>query len=285
MHIFKLFSIVLIAISCQGNTEQTARVAVEAVAEGTVSEKHPEGMTVESRFSPPDGYSRKSCPAGSFGEYLRKLKLLPDGSPVELYNGTVLSSQKHSAVLDMDIGKRDLQQCADAIMRIRAEYFFYRKEYDKIAFHFVNGFNAEYARWAKGERIGINGNKAYWYGNKPEDYSYSTFRDYLIMVYSFAGTASLEKELKPKRVEDLEIGDVFIQGGSPGHAMLVIDVAENEKGSKMFMLAQSYMPAQSVHIVKNPSNEDLSPWYAVAEIEATLETPAWNFYPSDLKSF
>ena len=67
--------------------------------------------------------------------------------------------------------------------------------------------------------------------------------------------------------------------------MLVIDVAENEKGSKMFMLAQSYMPAQSVHIVKNPSNEDLSPWYAVDEIETTLETPAWNFYLFDLKSF
>lgn len=287
MYILKLLALVLTVISCQSNTEQAVNAtAQKAVLEVPVpTEKHPEGMTVQARFSPPEGYARRVEDSGSFRDYLQKLPLKPDGSPVVYYDGTVQTSQRHAAILDMDIGKRDLQQCADAIMRIRAEYFFHRMEYSKIAFHFVNGFNAEYARWAKGERIGINGNKAYWYGNKAEDYSYSTFRDYLIMVYFFAGTASLEKELKPKALTDLEIGDVFIQGGSPGHAMLVIDVAENSEGSKVFMLAQSYMPAQSVHIVRNPSNAELSPWYALDEIETSLETPAWNFYRSDLKAF
>ena len=34
--------------------------------------------------------------------------------------------------------------------------------------------------------------------------------------------------------------------------MIVADVAFNKKGEKIFILAQGYMPAQDIHIVKNP---------------------------------
>lgn len=223
--------------------------------------------------------------SGSFGNYVRTLPLLPDGSPVNYYDGSIKASNKHAAVLDMDVGTKDLQQCADAIMRIRAEYFFKNKHYDEISFHFVNGFKADYKIWAQGKRIGVKGNNAYWYGEYLEDFSYDTFRKYLNMVYAYAGTASLEKELKPKKVGDMEIGDVFIHGGAPGHAMLVVDVAVNSTNEKVFMLAQSYMPAQSVHVVINPLNEEISPWYFLPEINDVMVTPSWNFYLAELHKF
>jgi len=47
----------------------------------------------------------------------------------------------------------------------------------------------------------------------------------------------------------IEPGDVMIRAGSPGHAMLVVDVAEDERGRRIYLLAQSYMPAQDIHIV------------------------------------
>ncbi len=280
------FFIFIVIISCQSTTEQTAHLQNEP--EQVNSQQaiiDARGKTIKTRFPAPRGFLRKEEAKGSFAEYLRNIELLPDGSPVKFYDGTLKSSLKHAVVLKMDVGERDLQQCADAIMRLRAEYFYYRKEYDKIAFHFVNGFKAEYARWAKGERIGIQGNRAYWYQNSSEDYSYSTFKKYLTMVYSFAGTASLVKELKPKKLETLEVGDVFIQGGSPGHAMLVMDVVADENGEKLFLLAQSYMPAQSMHVVINPANDELSPWYSLSAINNVLDTPSWDFYPSNLKSF
>ena len=52
-------------------------------------------------------------------------------------------------------------------------------------------------------------------------------------------------------IENIEIGDVFIQGGFPGHAIIVVDLAENEVGEKCFLVAQSYMPAQEIHVLKN----------------------------------
>ena len=55
----------------------------------------------------------------------------------------------------------------------------------------------------------------------------------------------------------LQPGDVFIKGGSPGHAVIVVDVAiYTQTGKKVFLLAQSYMPAQQIHILVNPATVD-----------------------------
>jgi hypothetical protein len=79
------------------------------------------------------------------------------------------------------------------------------------------------------------------------------------------------------------IGDIFIQGGFPGHAVLVTDIATNPRtGEKVFLLSQSYMPAQDIHILKNLNDPDLSPWYKL-DFEDHLHTPEWTFYTDDLK--
>jgi hypothetical protein len=84
-------------------------------------------------------------------------------------------------------------------------------------------------------------------------------------------------------VDDIAIGDVFIKGGFPGHAVLVADLAENKAtGEKRFLLVQSYMPAQDIHVLKNPKTEDGSPWYS-ARIADQLVTPEWVFLKSALR--
>lgn len=86
-------------------------------------------------------------------------------------------------------------------------------------------------------------------------------------------------------LEDMKIGDVFLKGEDPGHCVIVVDMAENRTtGEKLFMLAQSYMPAQDIHILKNPRNEEISPWYPVAFGE-TLNTPEWSFNKNQLVRF
>ena len=101
-----------------------------------------------------------------------------------LYNGKEKSNQSAAyAVIDMEIGNRDLQQCADAVMRLRAEYLWKHKRYGEIKFNFTNGFPAGYKKWAEGNRIKVSGNQVQWYAaGKGVDYSYKTFRNYLDMV-------------------------------------------------------------------------------------------------------
>ena len=104
------------------------------------------------------------------------------------------------------------------------------------------------------------------------------------IIFSYAGTLSLSKELKTVNVEDINIGDVFIQGGSPGHAVVVVDMAVDNKGKNIFLLAQSYMPAQELQVLKNPGNALLSPWYS-SDFGEVLQTPEWTFRKTDLKRF
>jgi hypothetical protein len=64
-----------------------------------------------------------------------------------------------------------------------------------------------------------------------------------------------------------------------------MDVAIDITGNRKFLLAQSYMPAQDIHLLKNPSFiGDRVPWYSIPAGEK-LFTPEWVFKNSELKRF
>jgi hypothetical protein len=214
--------------------------------------------TLETRIPPPDGFRRLTAPPDSWGAWLRGLPLKPADAPVLLYTGAPKWRQDvHAAVLDIDVGSRDLQQCADAIMRLRGEWLFAAGRTRDIGFNYTDGKRRAFA--ARGRT------------------DYAAFRKYMDLVFAYAGTYSLERELKAVPLEAMAVGDVFIKGGFPGHAVLVADMAENPAtGEKRFLLIQSYMPAQEMHVLKNPAAPDGSPWYP-AKFEGPLVTPEWTF--------
>ena len=233
---------------------------------------------------PPPGFVRYE--ADDYGTYLRNLPLKRPGSPVMLYNGVEKGYQDGAyAIIDMEIGSRDLQQCADAVMRLRAEYLWHSKQYDKIHFNFTSGFRADYVTWAKGYRVKVNGNNVSWYKAAEDDYSYEVFRKYMDIVFMYAGTASLSKELVKVNVNNLKVGDVFIVGGYPGHAMIIIDLATDKLGNKAIMVAQSYMPAQDIHIVTNLSGQSRTPWYIINDKTTDISFPEFHFRMDQIKRF
>ncbi|MDH5598685.1 MAG: DUF4846 domain-containing protein [Cyclobacteriaceae bacterium] len=279
----------LISFSCTQNSEHKKEVILKALFEPDVKQLgyiNPEGQTIESRFLVPSGYERISQNIDSFSGYLRRLLLKPHGSEVLYYDGKIKPNQNiYDAVVDLSIGKRDLHQCADAIIRLRAEYLYEKGDYERIHFNFTNGFNVSYKNWMEGYRIIIEGNKTYWKKTSTPSNTRHDFWKYLETVFSYAGTASLSKELKPIAISDIKIGDVFIKGGFPGHAVIVVDMVENkDTGNKLFLLAQSYMPAQEIQVLKNPNDPALSPWYTT-DFGATLNTPEWRFDENSLKRF
>lgn len=279
------FFIPFLFLGCHEIQEQAIK---HNIMESTANEQlvQTTESTLEKRFLPPKGYKRPTASTSSYTSFLRNIELKPHGSTVHLYNGIEKHNKVADAVLRFDVGKYDLQQCADAVMRIRAEYLFSQKRYRDIHFKFTNGFQAEYLRWQQGERIVVSGNTCQWVKKAKVDTSYDAFRNYLEKVYAYAGSLSLSKELLAvKNLKSIEAGDVFIKGGTPGHAVTVMDVAMNAKGEKIFLLSQSYMPAQDIHILKNFNDLSISPWYRVSDIESTLETPEYTFEPQDLMRF
>ena len=80
------------------------------------------GMTIETRYNVPMGYKRVNVEKGSFAEFLRNQKLKPYGEKALYYNGKEKpNSGIYDSVIDVEIGKQNLHQCADAIMLLRAE--------------------------------------------------------------------------------------------------------------------------------------------------------------------
>jgi hypothetical protein len=238
-----------------------------------------------NRIAPPAGFERIPVQKNSFGDWLRHLPLKSGHPAVYLYNGKKKRNQSaHYAIIDIDVGQRDLQQCADAIMRLRAEYLYSKRDYEAIHFNFTSGDEAAYKKWQQGYRPQVRGNQVKWRKKYRYNNSYRTFRQYTRTVFMYAGSYSLSQELKTvKHIQEMKIGDIFIKGGFPGHAIIVVDMAIKE-GKKRFLLAQSYMPAQEIHILVNPLNDKISPWYEL-EFGETLYTPEWTFSRQQLKRF
>jgi hypothetical protein len=69
--------------------------------------------------------------------------------------------------------------------------------------------------------------------------------------------------------------------------VLVVDVAENPgTHQKYVLLAQSYMPAQNIHVLRNVEEPRLGAWFAVPGPAAdTFETPEWSFGSQELGRF
>ena len=240
----------------------------------------PEGNTIRTRFRPPQGYERKQ--ADGYGEFLRDQKLLPDGSPVLLYNGEKAFMQDwHAAVLSLSVGDRDLQQCADAALRLRCEYLYSIGEYEKINYHLTNGDEFPYSKWREGYRLEVDGNTTRMVKKVQPDESYETFYAYMQRLFNYASTRSLFPESTVIPRQDIKPGDILIFSGSPGHCIIIIDVCENELGEKAILLAQSNMPAQQVHILRPPYADQ--PWMFLNELWGRIQIMSWGFTDENIR--
>ena len=237
-----------------------------------------QGNTIVERVVVPDGYTRVAEDEHSFGQFLREYPLKPYGSSVLLYDGKEKSAQSHhEGVFAMHLEPMDLQQCADSVMRIYAEYLYQNGEEDKIIFHFVDGFECDYTHWKQGYRVVFDerGNPQ-WVKKAEPGSDEKILEKYLNVVFAYASTVSMEKESKMITLKEMKIGDVFLHSGTPGHVVMVVDCCKNDEGNIQFLLAQGFMPAQEFHLIKNPAHPE-NPWYDISEIKETLVTPEYQF--------
>jgi hypothetical protein len=216
--------------------------------------------TLDTAFPAPDGFARVAEPDGSFGAYLRTLPLLPPGSPVVAFDGSIVhkgDDARIAAVVDLDVGTRDLQQCADSIMRLWAEYLRAEGRTSEIKF-----------RTADDDWIAYRGWKGSWHA-------------FLDKVFDEANTGSLLEQGKPVAKGDLVPGDFVVMTGNPfGHAVLVLDVVADRAGHRKALLGQGYMPAQSFQVLAH----DGDPWFSLDG--DSIDTPFWVPFPwSALRRF
>ena len=189
--------------------------------------------------------------------YLRSLPLLPTGNPVLDYRGNP-TGMDPLRVVNLPLVAGDLQQCADSVLRLRAS--FVRTQGGDPAFRYTSGFVSRWSSWAKGDRPRVHGNLVKVTATGKEDGSDAAFEAWLADLFMYAGIYSLMRDTVavdggPPNVQP---GDVVGYGGSPGHAVLILDTAR--EGDQLYILVgQGFMPAQSFHVCKGP----VAGWFPV----------------------
>lgn len=268
-----------------------AVVAVVGLASGSASAApgypwldRPAARRLVDAIAAPEGFTRVPVEAGTYSAWLRELPMAAAGAPVRSYAGEVIDDDP-VAVIDLDVGTRDLQQCADSILRLRAEYLWAAGRADDVAFHATDGSVLRWSAWAAGERPQLKKGRIVGFSRTARpDTSRTAFRRYLDVVFGWAGTASLEAYTPQSKLAELRPGDFLVLGGFPGHAILVLDVAEAPDGRRRVLIGQGYMPAQSFHVVASPTG---AVWHDVDAASEGLRVPTWRapFPWSSLRRF
>ena len=222
-----------------------------------------EGMTLESRITPPEGYSRAAVESGSFAEYLRKYPLHPDKILLPVFDGNTLNTDS-PAIFDISLGDEGYQQCADSIIRLYSDYFYENQQLDKISFEFSNGDVCDYNRWRKGKRMLAFGDFSCEIPAAFPDDSEQGYRNYLKSVMNYAGTLSLLNESKQISPDEIRIGDIICD---ETHVVLIVDEAVNENGEKVYLIGQSFIPAVCFHIVTTTNGDVTTPWFTQEQLQ------------------
>lgn len=247
----------------------------------------PSKSTIRTRFSPPKGFSWVNEQPGSFSEFLNNFPLHPPNFPVRDFTGIPIDNQKnHIAILRIDVGEKNLQQCADAWIRLYAEYLWLNQRFDDIGFEFTSGQFFSWNDFKNGVRTKEYKKKVSFVKTEKFDDSYENFQKYLEVIFRYAGTISLDRESIPiKNNLAIRTGDFIIKPGSPGHSVIIVGVARNLAGKRLYLLAESFMPAQDIHILVNHKYPQLSPWYELDVDSSETVTAKYIFKPTSIKRF
>jgi len=245
-------------------------------------------INIESNFELPSGFYRPYN--DDYSKFLRTFPLKANNK-VFYYNGDEKPNNSvYAAVFDYKIGNKNLHQCADASIYLNARFKYDNNKLEEIAYSFTSGYLFKYKNYLNGiNPKPYQNSQGRWLVKEEQAEkrvnNYKTFFKYLETLWTWAGTLSVNNlDTKSIDIEEIRPGDIFIKGGSPGHSVSVVDVIQNSNGRVLFMLSQSFMPAQEQHILLNQETGDV--WYELF-LADVVQTPEWitPFSYSDVKRF
>ena len=238
--------------------------------------------TIESEFKVPYGFEREII--NDYHKWIIN-QPLKDNNKVFYSNGQEkINNNIWAAVFDYDLGTHKYHQCADAAIYLNAMYKYENGYKNQLIYSFTNGDKSSYKDWLKGAQYNLDPNNIRvlnkTFKSKRED-NLITFYNWLKMLWTWAGTGSLNYDTEKVDIFEMIPGDIFNQNG---HAISVVDVIINKSnGKKKFMLSQSFMidplMGDEQHILLNPKTGYV--WYDLSN--KIIHTPEWTMKPEIIR--
>ena len=189
----------------------------------------------------PAGYRRLEYVDSSYSGWIKKLPIKGDNFILG-YDGEPIISPLYSvlAVIDMPmLFSQDLEQCADWCFRFRAEYFKQTGRLEQLYLFDYNGKRRYYRDSGK------------------------LYKGFLKWTMGYANSYSLKKGCQSVDEIDLRPGDMLVQNqtGGVGHVSVVMDVCQDGKGDRLYLIGYSFMPAQQFHIERAGDGKGQRGWF------------------------
>lgn len=194
-------------------------------------------------FKPPRGFRRIVQPEGSFSRFVQTLPLKRNRE-IRTYTGKQIAPWSFDTLAVVDLPllfKQDLEQCADFAMRLHAEWHKARGTLDR--FHLYD----------------YPGNR------RPFKGSGKSFSEFLRSAFSNSNSHSLKKGLSAVKPAELRPGDLIVQNetGGIGHVSVILDMCENDKGKRYYLIGFSFMPAQELHLERARPPQGRAGWFTL----------------------
>ena len=222
---------------------------------------------------PSKEYHRIGIEQNSFAEYLRKLPLKNEGSEVINYRGGIFKSDSDTSVafvVDLDIQGRRLEQCMDILVRLYADYLWRVNQNKNFILPLPGGTWLKWRDWNAGFRPVFKGIDVSMIKSDQPDSSYNAYQSYLNTVYSESHTQQFYHNYRPLERSEVQIGDIIIKKGTKGHAIMIVDMAKDQKGNILALIGNGDTPACQFFLLNHAADR---PWIPLNFDKETLDLP------------
>jgi len=233
--------------------------------------------TLDQKFPTPEGFTRVDASKGSYAAYLRGLPLRTDRAEVRLYTGREVRMPS-AGIIPLDLGKRDVHQCADSVIRLHAEWLWTSGKAMDASYHYTSGDVAKWADWRRGRPLRVKGREVVHVDARKAPNTHKAFRRYLTSVFMYASTRSLHRDAtRVTEPASLAAGDFLLQSGAPGHVVMLLDVATHPDGRRVALIGQGFLPAREFHVIEGSRSTTVDGvWFVLPQDEGdVVATPTW----------
>ncbi len=243
-------------------------------------------ISIEAHFSPPSGFKRVKTDSNSFAAYLRKLPVVASTNNVLDFKNNIRVKAGDStlaAVVPFAIKGKRLWQCMDILLILRVDYLKKEKDTESIKFPLPDGLILSWKEWRDGFRPDFSGLRFYKTRSETFNATANSFKRYLNSIFSYSNTQTFFYHYPQVSLGSIKPGDFIVKKGKKGHAVLVLDIAVNDRNEKVALIGQGDTPACQFYILKSKQN---SPWFRISEQADSPELPiSKKMYWSGLRRF
>ena len=132
------------------------------------------------------------------------------------------------------------------------------------------GHRIEWQEWKAGFRPVFRGIVVSMFRSAQPDSSHQSYMSFLNTVYSESHTQQFYHAYLSVERREIQIGDFIIKKGTKGHAIMIVDLAQNEQGQKIALIGNGDTPACQFFLLNYRTD---NPWIPLNFDQEALTLP------------